>query len=165
MIRYVLASSILLLTTACATTKTANTGSQTPSESTATTSSVSSPTSEQSKESGYLFETQFEVKTGNKTVTSTSKIVVPKGSKHWTTLTEPKKGIALLGRIMTQTDKTIGMEYIVVDTTKKNAVLSTPQIVTNLGQKAEISSFDGKERVKITLTATETEFTKTTNAD
>lgn len=79
-------------------------------------------------------------------------------NKGWTTLTEPKNGVALLGRVVKSDKETLQFEYIVVDTTKNNVVISTPAIIAKLGEKAEITVGTETEKVAISLLATPNEY-------
>ena len=113
------------------------------------------------KQTGFKIETAFDYRNSGKKITSQSTFILAKDHNTWTTLTEPKSGVALLGRVVKSEEKSLHFEYIVVDTTKNNAVISTPAIIANLGEKAEITvgSNADQEKVAISLLATETEYT------
>ncbi len=107
---------------------------------------------------GFKIETQFEYSNNDKSMTSKGEFILAENNKSWTTLTEPKNGVALLGRVA-KSDKTgLRFEYIVVDTTKNNAVISTPMIITKMGQKAEVTMSTETEKIVISLLATPTEY-------
>lgn len=110
---------------------------------------------------GFKIETNFDYQNSGKEIKSQSTFILAKDNKIWTSLTEPKNGVALLGRVVKSDKKSLHFEYIVIDTTKNNAVISTPAIIANLGEKAEITvgSNSDQEKVAISLLATETEYT------
>lgn len=113
------------------------------------------------KQNGFKVETTFDYHNSGKEIKSQSTFILAKENKTWTTLIEPKSGVALLGRVVKSDKKSLHFEYIVVDTTKNNAVISTPAIIANLGEKAEITvgSNAEQDKVAISLLATETEYT------
>ena len=111
---------------------------------------------------GFKIDTQFDFQIDQKKVASKSTFILPENNKTWTSLTEPKNGVALLGRVVKSDKDSLHLEYIVVDTTSKNVVISTPAIVARLGEKAEISlgSDSSKDKVAISLLAVPTEYTE-----
>lgn len=110
------------------------------------------------KSKGFKMETQFNYSNNEVKVASKSSIILDENNKTWNTLTEPKKGVALLGRIVKSDKTTLQLEYIIVNTTKNNAVVSTPAIIAILGEKAEINVGTNHETVVISLLATPTEY-------
>jgi hypothetical protein len=81
-----------------------------------------------------------------------------KGFLIKTSLTEPKGGVALLGRMVEADAKSLHMEYMVVDTNQKNAITSTPAIVALLKEPASVgmeNNDGGKATVGILATPTE----------
>lgn len=121
--------------------------------------SVSAFSAESAKQTGYLVKTVFEYQDKNKTSKSESSFIIDAKNNAWTTLTEPKDGIALLGRVATSDSDSLRMEYIVVDTNQKNAVISTPAIYAVLGEpaKIEVGESDGK-KVSVSILAKPTEY-------
>lgn len=113
------------------------------------------------KQMGFKIETALDYQNSGKEIKSQSTFILAKDSKIWTTLTEPKNGVALLGRVVKSDEKSLHFEYIVVDTTKSNVIISTPAINANFGEKAEITvgSDADQEKVTISLLATETTYT------
>jgi hypothetical protein len=113
------------------------------------------------EQKGFLVKTAFEYQAKNKTSKSESTFILDAKNKGWTTLTEPKDGIALLGRVTSSDAKSLQMEYIVVDTNQKNAVISTPAIQALLGKAAniEVGQPNG-EKVRVSLLAEPTKYMK-----
>jgi type II secretory pathway component GspD/PulD (secretin) len=107
---------------------------------------------------GFKVETQFNYSKNGEKIASNSSFILAENNKTWNTLAEPKNGVALLGRIVKSDKATLQLEYIVVDTTKNNAVISTPAIIAKLGEKAEITVGTDTETVAISLLATATEY-------
>ncbi|MBY0314566.1 MAG: hypothetical protein K2Q26_03540 [Bdellovibrionales bacterium] len=112
------------------------------------------------EQKGFLVKTAFEYQGKDKTSKSESTFILDAKNKAWTTLTEPKDGIALLGRMTSSSSKSIEMEYIVVDTTQKNAVISTPAIKALLGELAKIEVGEKNSgKVSVSLLAQPTAYT------
>lgn len=113
------------------------------------------------KKTGYLIKSDFAFTTSGKEIKSQSEFIMSEDNKIWTSLVEPKNGVALLGRIVKTDKDAIHMEYIVVDITRPNVVISTPSIIARLGEKAEMSVNGNSEEVKVGLLAKKTEYTQT----
>jgi hypothetical protein len=107
---------------------------------------------------GFKVETHFDYSNNGKKIASKNSFILAEDNKTWNTLAEPKNGVALLGRIVKSDKTTLQLEYIVVDTTKNNAVISTPAIIAKWGKKAELTIEAGAETVAISLLATPTEY-------
>lgn len=112
------------------------------------------------KQKGFLVKTGFEYKGKNTTSKSESTFILDAKNKTWTALSEPKDGIALLGRVTASDAKSLQMEYIVVDTNQKSAVISTSAIRAVWGEvaKIEVGQLEG-EKILVSLLATPTEYT------
>ena len=111
------------------------------------------------KQNGFLLKTIFEYKANNKITKSESSFILDAKNKTWTTLTPPKDGITLLGRMMDSNAKSIGFEYIVVNTNEKNSVISTPQMIARIGENATLEmNIPNKEKISISLMASPTEY-------
>jgi type II secretory pathway component GspD/PulD (secretin) len=111
-----------------------------------------------SEHKGFLIKTEFNYQGKNKGAKSESSFVLDSSNKSWTTLATPKDGIALLGRVASNDTKFLEMEYIVVDTNEKNAVISTPAIRAKLGEVARIKVGSSElESVQVSLLATPAE--------
>jgi hypothetical protein len=112
-------------------------------------------------QNGFKIESEFTYESSLKKMKSKSEFILAANHKAWTTLAQPKDGVALLGRVTSSDKKSISLEYIVVDTSQANAVISTPAIIARLGEKAqiEVGSNDSKEKVVVSLLATRTEYT------
>ncbi len=119
------------------------------------------------KQMGFRIESAFSYQKSGQMIKSQSDFILAEESKIWTTLIEPKNGVAVLGRVVKADKKSLHIEYLVVDTTKSNAVISTPEIITNFGEKAEITMGSDADPVKvvISLLATQTEFTSSKVSD
>jgi hypothetical protein len=110
------------------------------------------------QENGFSIESSLTYKSDNKTVTTSDELILPIDSRHWVSLISPKDGVSVLGKLVTSTPTTVHIEYIVLDNSKKpNNIISTPSIVSKLGEKAEIK-IEGPESVKISLLARPIQF-------
>jgi len=115
------------------------------------------------QDNGYLIETNLIYKSDTKTVAVSDELILPINSKKWVSLTTSKDGVSVLGKLVKSTPSTIHIEYIVIDSSKKpNNVISTPSIISKLGEKAEIK-IEGPEAVKISLLAKPTQFESKSN--
>jgi hypothetical protein len=106
-------------------------------------------------------QTQLTYRGPSKKDISVSKeMVIPIGNTQWLPLTDAKDQVVLLGRIA-QTDGTaLKVEYMLIDGHQKpSSVVSTPTILARLGEPAEISVADSKQKsnFSISLTAKKTE--------
>ena len=113
------------------------------------------------KKTGYLIKSNFTLTASGKQMKSQSEFIMSEDNKTWTSLVEAKNGVALLGRIVKTEKDAIHMEYIIVDTTRPNVVISTPSIIARLGEQAEISVGGNTDEVKVSLLAKKTEYTQT----
>jgi len=109
---------------------------------------------------GFLIKTAFEYQAKKTTFKSEATFILDEKNKAWTTLIPPKDGIALLGRLIGSDARSIHMEYIVVNTNQKNAVISTPGINANLGETASIEIGTDSDKVIVGLLATPTTYKK-----
>lgn len=109
---------------------------------------------------GYLVDTTFQYKMGERSGRAQSKIIFAKDNTTWNNLVKPSKDVALLGRMVKGDKQQIHMEYIVVDTSRANAIVSTPAIITELGETAEVmvGTSDAPEKIAIKLVATPTKY-------
>ncbi|PIU00027.1 MAG: hypothetical protein COT74_06655 [Bdellovibrionales bacterium CG10_big_fil_rev_8_21_14_0_10_45_34] len=112
------------------------------------------------KSEGYLVKTNFKYRTGKKNVENAGELILSKDNKIWTTLVNAKEGFTVLGRITEVKNDTLYMEYIVVDANKTpNGVISTPQVVSKLGEAASIEVGNKNETISLELLATKTSYT------
>ena len=107
---------------------------------------------------GYLVSSRLNYKTEAGTIETSRKIILPATNNSWTPLTTPKNGVMLIGKLVKAEDDIVQMEYIVVDTRKESAVVSTPTIATRLGKQTEASTENAKTKITISLLATKTTF-------
>jgi hypothetical protein len=112
--------------------------------------------------SGYLIKTNLTYKSiKGRPINSTKEFVLPSDNHKWLTLTEFNEGVVLLGRMIKADRKSIHMEYLLVDGNKKpNGVISTPSIISNLNETAEVSvgGNNNSPDLSISLLAKETTF-------
>jgi len=119
------------------------------------------------KRNGFLIKSDLNYSYGDKQVKKSQEFIMDDSLNSWTTLTDLKGGVLLLGKRVKADKETIHMEFIVVDTNKTpNGVLSTPSIIARLGEPAHIT-IEGnrenkKEKIAFTLTATRTEYNSST---
>lgn len=107
---------------------------------------------------GLKVDTQFSYSENGKKQSTKSTMIIAADNKTWNTLTEPKEGVALLGRVTQVDQNSIQMEYIVVDTKKNNAVISTPMMIAKPGQTSEITIGESTDQIAITFLGTPTEY-------
>lgn len=112
------------------------------------------------EQKGFLIQTTFEYQAKNRISKSDSTFILDAKNRAWTALTEPNDGVALLGRVTSSDSKSLQMEYLVVDTNQKNAVISTPAIHTLLGEaaKIEVGQSNG-DTIRVSLIAESTAYT------
>src|SRR5436190_2211515 len=88
---------------------------------------------------GYELKTSFEYANGARTVKSETTIVIDDKNMTWMTLSPPKNGLALIGRVVGHHAKRIDIEYVVVDTENPtSAVIVSPTIKAIIGEKANL---------------------------
>lgn len=110
---------------------------------------------------GLLIKTSFTYESEGKSSKSESSFILDEQNKAWTNLVPPKNGVALLGRMVSKSAGNLHMEYIVVDTTKGNSVISTPAIVAMLGEPAEVGmTAPNGPTIAVGLLATPTTYVK-----
>jgi hypothetical protein len=104
---------------------------------------------------GFYLKTAFEYQTGEKTTKTENTSVLDANYKGWTTLVPPKDGVTLLGKLIENENKTVQVEYMVIDTNRPNALVSTPSVIARPGEAAHIESVDSRgQRVSVQLIAT-----------
>jgi hypothetical protein len=103
---------------------------------------------------GFYLKTAFEYQSGDKTTKTESASVLDANYKGWTTLVPPKDGVTLLGKLVENENKTIQVEYMVIDTNRPNALVSSPSVVAKVGESATIESQDNRGRVSVQMVAT-----------
>ena len=87
---------------------------------------------------GYLIKSNLVFTSSGKEVKTEGEFILSKDNKTWTSLTKVRDGVTLLGKIVAADGNSIHLEYIVIDTSKASAVISTPAILAKLGETAEI---------------------------
>jgi hypothetical protein len=108
---------------------------------------------------GFAIKTQFQYSDAKKKIDTQKTFMLDEKSTTWNTMADPKDGIALLGRLVKSEKDALQFEYIVVDTTRDNSIISTPVMITKPGVEAKISLGSEKEKVTIALKATPTDYT------
>lgn len=112
------------------------------------------------KSEGYLVKTTFQYKSGNKLVENSGELILSKENKTWITIANSKEGFMVLGRIIEAKNNTLEMEYIVIDSNKTpNGVISTPKIISKLGEDSLIEVKSEKDIVSLKMIATKTFYT------
>jgi hypothetical protein len=110
---------------------------------------------------GFYLKTAFEYQTGDKTTKAENTSVLDANYKGWTTLVPVKDGVTLLGKLIENENKTVQVEYMVIDTNRPNALVSTPTVTARPGESAKIESVDSRgQRVSVQLVATPANTTK-----
>lgn len=108
---------------------------------------------------GYLVKTILQYKAGGKTVESSGELILARENKAWVTVTSSKEGFIVLGRIVEAKNKTLGMEYIVVNTNEMpNGVISTPKIISKIGQDSSIEVKTEKNAILLKMNAMKTTY-------
>ena len=110
------------------------------------------------KQTGLKIDTTFAYHSKVQNFKTSGSFVLVENYKGWTTLIPPKEGIALLGKVANRRADTVELEYIVIDTSKNFAVISTPGIVTRLDSKAEMTVAGDNEEIQVSLLATQVEY-------
>ncbi|MCM2323015.1 MAG: hypothetical protein NDJ90_07110 [Oligoflexia bacterium] len=112
-------------------------------------------------ESGFLVKTKLTYQTPKSLIESVGELILPNTNKGWTPLTYPKEGVVLLGRMVKFDSATIHLEYMLVDTRNaESSVVSTPSIITRLGEEAKVSVDTAGDKISISLLAKKTSFQK-----
>jgi hypothetical protein len=86
----------------------------------------------------YDIKTSFEYNANGHHDKTDSSIAINDKNNAWMTLSPPKGGVTLLGRVAKMTAKIVELEYIVIDTNLKNPIVVTPGIKAVIGQKANL---------------------------
>lgn len=113
----------------------------------------------QKTQQGFLIKSELVYTANGEEIKSNREFILPQNNKSWNTLVDPKNGVAVLGRMVKADQKSIHLEYMIVDTKKPNAIISTPSIGALLGENAEISTKGDTEQFTIKLLASRTDFT------
>src|SRR4051812_20843169 len=87
---------------------------------------------------GFFLKTAFEYQSLGLTQKSETTSVLDANNKGWTTLVPPKDGVTLLGRLTQGENKTVDVEYMVIDTKKLNPLVSTSSVKAKFGQAAKL---------------------------
>lgn len=66
----------------------------------------------------------------------------------------PKDGVTLLGKLVENENKTLNVEYMVIDTNRPNALVDMPTATAKLGELSKIESMDNRGRVSVQMIAT-----------
>ncbi len=104
---------------------------------------------------GFYLKTAFEYQTADKITKAETTQMLDSNYKGWTTLIPPKDGVTLLGKLAEGENKTINVEYMVIDTNRPNALVSSPSVVARIGESARIETADSRgQRVSVQLIAT-----------
>jgi hypothetical protein len=111
---------------------------------------------------GYLINSKIEYFNGKKTIKVEKDLILPTSNKNWTTLTDMKDGLILLGRRVPAETKGFRFEYIVLDTNKSpNGVVSLPVIVSPTDEAKNVNiekAIGASGNIKLTLSASKTTF-------
>ena len=108
------------------------------------------------KPEGYLVKTTFQYKTKDKSVEKSGELILSREKKTWTTVANLQEGFMVLGRITETKVNTLGMEYIILDSNKSpNGVISTPKIISRLGEDSLIEVKNEKEVISLRMNATD----------
>ena len=110
---------------------------------------------------GYLIKSEFIHIDHGKETKMEKEFILAKNNKSWTTLVPTKNGLTLLGRMVKSDQKTIEMEYILLDTKRTHSVLSTPSIAALLGEQSQIGLQTDTEQSTIKLFAKWVDYTST----
>ncbi|MBI1862416.1 MAG: hypothetical protein HYR96_16000 [Deltaproteobacteria bacterium] len=109
-------------------------------------------------ENGFLIKTVLSYTSSSGVIESEREFILPKNNTSWNTLVDPKNGVALIGRLVKSDKKSIHIEYMILDTKKANAIISTPSIAALLGESAEIGTQTDTEQISIKFLASRTEY-------
>ncbi len=124
--------------------------------------SIQSHASEKSdtKMYGYLVKVKFSYGNGNKDFQTHHELIVNEDNQDWIPLTKGKDGVALIGKLHKVEKGIFTTECMVVDTASMPVSIQRMGLVSELGKTAEIKSEYLQQKVKISLTATPTEYTQ-----
>ena len=114
---------------------------------------------------GFLMKSELTYSADGEEIKSEREFILPRDNKSWNTLTEPQKGIVLLGRVVKSDRKSIYLESMVINSNKADAILSTPSIAMSTNGTSEISLKNETEEVKVRLTVSETDYTSSDCSD
>jgi hypothetical protein len=104
---------------------------------------------------GFYLKTAFEYQTADKTTKTETTSMLDSSYKGWTTLVPPKDGVTLLGKLAEGENKTLNVEYMVIDTNRQNTIVSTSSVIAKIGESAKIETADSRgQRVSVQLVAT-----------
>jgi len=115
---------------------------------------------------GLLVKSELTYVSGKREVRKAQESILSDSMKSWTSLTDIKDGVLLLGRMVKTSDQLVEMEFIVVDTlATPNRVVATPSIISPMGQPSKISVESNNDRgvpekIEVSLTASRTKFRK-----
>lgn len=102
-------------------------------------------------EKGVILKTSFEYKTNENSVKTEKRVFLADRESKWVNLSHPRDGVVLLGRMLKHDQANLEMEYLIVDTNRTDAVLTTPSITTPIGKKSIINLDRPSEKITLSL--------------
>ncbi len=114
---------------------------------------------------GHLIKTtiRFQDPDSKRQIKIQSEFINAEDHHLWMTLSKSKKGIIVLGRVAEHDEKSILMQYLLIDSKKPafKGVIASPSIKTQFGETGSISqgAVAEKPNIEISFNATKTDYT------
>ena len=102
-------------------------------------------------DSGLIIEANFKYEAAKKRLTTRRKVFLDRGQHTWFNLTLPKEGVLLLARMITRDETKVSMEYLIIDTDRADAILSTEAINTPLNEPTTITIDRSGEKISLSI--------------
>lgn len=96
--------------------------------------------------------TELSYQDGGKAVKLDHTVVLTSRARTWVPLIPPSGNLTLLGRLAQKDGDRVRVEYILLDSSKKNPVVATPSIISKMHLKTELQDNSSGRKVSIALT-------------
>jgi hypothetical protein len=103
------------------------------------------------KEQFYDVSCKLSYIVGKNQISLEKEFQVPENSTEWTTFLRDSRGVLLLGKFSQKPEHTVAVEFLLIDPSKKEPVVTSPKLISKLGEKSEISVKTHPETVSIAL--------------
>jgi hypothetical protein len=103
------------------------------------------------KEQFYDVSCKLTYVIGKNPISLEKEFQISENATEWTTFLRDSHGVLLLGKFAQKPEHTVAVEFLLIDPSKKEPVVTSPKLISKLGEKSEISVKTHPEPVSIVL--------------